>query len=528
MAKKKSKIDVLAENQKEVMEAFVLADESPVKTIALLVEMGIVTSKEKNTYKVLIPAFVAGVKCSGAGVLRNAVSEANAEAEAAGQLLTAEIGAHEMTKASFEDIVGSHGEEMTAMKAKLLSAEIDRDMMKDEVEGHEDLREEYAEAKEESSRLRDRLIALNGSGDRVRELEAEIEGMASERLSAERRAVSWENARNEQLQSAERAWELKEYYEGMAENRLSELLRIHEEAIPEVMYERLERAVTQAELPFPESVVGPPKNYRGWSLNSRKTSSGNTVYNLQRSVPKSLQEVFGKKKISLYLGKWDQTKADQKIDSAPEKILGLGFSDGGDLIWIEPERVSYDAVSAGYEVVRDRTGFSNVPIADVRDEIGVDAGVFETWLLSESQAGRVILALSDWSCASERERKAAVMIGGKPHLLMRIEPESVPERKAITYVMLRDVAVILDDSGMVPLSKFAEALGCAVSDVQTAVTENAHRIPQDVEGLSFYYAVTEAREAQKRKTGSVPGPEPEPEPEPFLVSTTGRETVQCS
>ena len=94
--------------------------------------------------------------------------------------------------------------------------------------------------------------------------------------------------------------------------------------------------------------------------------------------------------------------------------------------------------------------------------------------------------------------------------------------------MLRDVAVSLDDSGMIPLSKFADQLDCPVADIELAVAKNGHRIPQDDGGLSFFYAVTEAREAQKRKAGSVPVPEPEPESESSPVSTTGREIVQVS
>jgi hypothetical protein len=68
----------------------------------------------------------------------------------------------------------------------------------------------------------------------------------------------------------------------------------------------------------------------------------------------------------------------------------------------------------------------------------------------------------------------------------------------VTYEMLRDVAISADVEGNLPVSFFAEKLGCAVSEVEECVAENYNRIPCDIVeeeiNISFYYAVTEARD----------------------------------
>jgi len=70
-----------------------------------------------------------------------------------------------------------------------------------------------------------------------------------------------------------------------------------------------------------------PTNYRGWTVNRRKTSSGKTKYNLQKHVNKELREHIGHEKIGMYLGEWNQEKADRLIDNASEKF-GFEIIDG--------------------------------------------------------------------------------------------------------------------------------------------------------------------------------------------------------
>jgi len=91
-------------------------------------------------------------------------------------------------------------------------------------------------------------------------------------------------------------------------------------------YELLCSTVKQPDM-FQDVGNSVPTNYRGWTVNRRKTSSGKTKYNLQKHVNKELRYHIGHEKIGMYLGEWNQEKADRLIDNASEKF-GFEIIDG--------------------------------------------------------------------------------------------------------------------------------------------------------------------------------------------------------
>jgi DNA invertase Pin-like site-specific DNA recombinase len=83
-------------------------------------------------------------------------------------------------------------------------------------------------------------------------------------------------------------------------------------------------------------------------------------------------------------------------------------------------------IIAAYQKVKARTGFSNVEIYHVQQELDINMESLKEFLKTEYKQGKVILSLGDWSLSDENIRSGAVYIPtadtGKPHdrfLLMR-------------------------------------------------------------------------------------------------------------
>lgn len=81
-----------------------------------------------------------------------------------------------------------------------------------------------------------------------------------------------------------------------------------------------------------------------------------------------------------------------------------------------------ERVQSAYNTVRQRLGHSNVPIADVRDELGVSQSALEAFLRQEARQGRVNLAVGDWSLSDQHVRSGAIkshLEGSSPWTLMK-------------------------------------------------------------------------------------------------------------
>jgi len=90
----------------------------------------------------------------------------------------------------------------------------------------------------------------------------------------------------------------------------------------------------------------------------------------------------------------------------------------------EPEKPSgHDVrfrVVEAYRRLVERDGFSNVIIADLRREADISQEQLVAHLLDQSRCGRAHLGRGDWSLADEATRQAAVIVGGEPHLRVRL------------------------------------------------------------------------------------------------------------
>jgi hypothetical protein len=80
-------------------------------------------------------------------------------------------------------------------------------------------------------------------------------------------------------------------------------------------------------------------------------------------------------------------------------------------------------VLAAYQRLRSRLGYSNVEISALQRELHIPMDEFKRFLLEESQRGRAVLSLGDWSVSSDEIRAGAIELFGRPHLLVRLDAE---------------------------------------------------------------------------------------------------------
>lgn len=85
--------------------------------------------------------------------------------------------------------------------------------------------------------------------------------------------------------------------------------------------------------------------------------------------------------------------------------------------------IDSQGVVAAYQRLKQRLGYSNVEISELRREAGCPLDLLKNFLLEESRQGRVVLSLGDWSVSSEETRSGAIELFGKPHLLVRLDEE---------------------------------------------------------------------------------------------------------
>jgi len=85
--------------------------------------------------------------------------------------------------------------------------------------------------------------------------------------------------------------------------------------------------------------------------------------------------------------------------------------------------IDRQGVLAAYQRLKQRLGYSNVEISELRREAGCPLELLKIFLLEESRQGRAVLSLGDWSVSSEETRTGAIELFGKPHLLVRLDAE---------------------------------------------------------------------------------------------------------
>ncbi|MCP4115111.1 MAG: hypothetical protein GY737_06815 [Desulfobacteraceae bacterium] len=78
-------------------------------------------------------------------------------------------------------------------------------------------------------------------------------------------------------------------------------------------------------------------------------------------------------------------------------------------------------VLGAYRKIVSQTGYSNVEIHRLKQELGVGMDLLEPFLLNESKLGTAVLSFGDWSLSSEEIRSGSIEIDGTPHLLVRFK-----------------------------------------------------------------------------------------------------------
>lgn len=77
-----------------------------------------------------------------------------------------------------------------------------------------------------------------------------------------------------------------------------------------------------------------------------------------------------------------------------------------------------------YKRVKERLGYSNVEIYELKKELGAPMDQVKAFVLEENRRGNAVLSLGDWSLSSEETRSAAIELFGKPHLLVKLRDEA--------------------------------------------------------------------------------------------------------
>ncbi len=83
--------------------------------------------------------------------------------------------------------------------------------------------------------------------------------------------------------------------------------------------------------------------------------------------------------------------------------------------------LSRGLVMEAYQQVRQRLGYSNIPIYELQQESRIPLDQVKTLIMEESRRGNAVLSLGDWSLSSEAVRSAAIEIRGDRYLLVRFK-----------------------------------------------------------------------------------------------------------
>jgi hypothetical protein len=95
---------------------------------------------------------------------------------------------------------------------------------------------------------------------------------------------------------------------------------------------------------------------------------------------------------------------DTKVDSYPAaEIAG----------------VQKDTVMSAYSRVKTRLGYSNIPIYELQQELGVPMEKLKSFIVEEARSGGAALSIGDWSLSSEEVRSGVIELGGYRYLLVR-------------------------------------------------------------------------------------------------------------
>lgn len=73
----------------------------------------------------------------------------------------------------------------------------------------------------------------------------------------------------------------------------------------------------------------------------------------------------------------------------------------------------FNDLADAYDSLKVKTGYSNVPIADLRDELGVSQSAIEEMLKELSKKGKAVLTSGDWSLSDAKIRSGELGFGPK-------------------------------------------------------------------------------------------------------------------
>jgi hypothetical protein len=83
------------------------------------------------------------------------------------------------------------------------------------------------------------------------------------------------------------------------------------------------------------------------------------------------------------------------------------------------KELKWDDVMDAYRQVKQRLGYSSIPIYDLQQKLESPMDMVKRFLVEEARQGRAFLSVGDWSLSSEDVRSGVIELGGYRYLLVR-------------------------------------------------------------------------------------------------------------
>jgi hypothetical protein len=158
------------------------------------------------------------------------------------------------------------------------------------------------------------------------------------------------------------------------------------------------------------------------------------------------------------------------------------------------------SLQEAYSELKSKLGYSSVPIADLRDRMGISQQEIDSLLRSEGKKGNISLSVGDWSLSPEHVRSGKVQIGDYRYLLARLnEPteEAITPPIVQTALKKEENPVLQDLQTKTPnpvQEKLAGAMKTAVpltnETIRADLTGSAETLPQYLGSINKDYLDT--------------------------------------
>ncbi|WP_020494210.1 hypothetical protein [Verrucomicrobium sp. 3C] len=184
----------------------------------------------------------------------------------------------------------------------------------------------------------------------------------------------------------------------------------------------------------------PPKSL--YFLAQFAPNVGQAVEAIDRGAAQSPARLFLEKELGKFCGRGEAFFLKEAVQELVQGKILVRLTRGKTSYyvhragWLTPPDATRSSgpfdpkkVEKAYRELVDEQGFLDVRPAELASRSGAPLEPLKAWLLEQSRTGHAHLSRGDWSLASEEERRAAVFLGGQPHLLVRFDAQPEAESR---------------------------------------------------------------------------------------------------